>query len=236
MIALTMLRRVFLTLVSIGFVFIVAFLVTMYFGAGRFIVTAINTWGPEYTKVKTYVSSVTLNPFSKSGSINGVFIGNPSGYQSKSAVEVDQIKIRIDASSLTKDQMIFDEVVIKSPLITLEGSLSHNNLSQIQKNISSSERKPASDSKRSILIRRLRVENAKVFVRLSVIDSDPIEVRLADFERKNIGGAQGEDPKIVVAEILSEVLLKSSPIMKDPRGLMKSGLKNAVDGLRKILP
>ena len=59
------------------------------FNLNRLVKQAINTYGPEVTQVGTSVSSVVLLPLSGKGRIGGLFVGNPSGYNTPSAITVD---------------------------------------------------------------------------------------------------------------------------------------------------
>ncbi|MBN8554354.1 MAG: hypothetical protein J0L93_02825 [Deltaproteobacteria bacterium] len=208
----------------------------IYKNAGKLITTAVNGIGPKITHVETRISNVYINPWTGTGTIHGLFLGNPAGYKSNSAVEAASIKVTIDYSSLTKETIVLKNLVIKSPQITWEGSLTDNNLSQIQKNLESSSKEKSKNSNKNskkIIIRNLLIQNPKLLVQFMEADK-PLEISFPDIAMENIGGDQGASSSQVSAEILGQILNKSSGVVKKTPELIGKGLKSITDGVKNI--
>ena len=64
-----------------------------------------------------------------------MFVGNPEGYQTPSAIKLGDIALAVEPGSLLSDTLVVDEINIQAPEITFEGTLSGNNLSKILQNL-----------------------------------------------------------------------------------------------------
>ena len=84
------------------------------------------------------LGSADISPFSGSGKLSKLFVGNPQGYSTPFAMKMDSIKVGVQLGSVTKDIIVVNEINIQSPEITFDGGLSGNNLSKLQENLNSS--------------------------------------------------------------------------------------------------
>jgi uncharacterized protein involved in outer membrane biogenesis len=99
--------------------------------------TGVETLGPKYTKVEITLESASLSLLSGGGSIKGLVVGNPEGYQTPHAITVGSASLAVKPASLLSDKIVVRYIYVKGPEITLEGNLSGNNLKTILNNVQS---------------------------------------------------------------------------------------------------
>src|SRR5258706_122586 len=108
-------NRKWLAVAGAALVFIFATLVVVWMGAGKIIKVAIETIGPQLTKTEVIVGSVFVSPFSGSGTLYGLVVGNPPGNESKTAIKINRIKMAVDLPSLKKDVIVFRKIELVKP-------------------------------------------------------------------------------------------------------------------------
>lgn len=98
----------------------------------------IETFGPRLTKVEVKVDSVGLSLFSGSGKVKGLFVGNPAGYKTASAIQVASASLALQPSSLLGDKVRIRSIDVQNPEVTFETDLRGNNLKKILANLEES--------------------------------------------------------------------------------------------------
>lgn len=91
--------------------------------------------GPKLTQVEMRLAGVNLSPLSGSGQLKGLFIGNPQGFKTESAIQVGEVKVAMKPMSLLSDTIVVEDVTVQAPEITFEWSLSGSNLGKILANL-----------------------------------------------------------------------------------------------------
>lgn len=98
----------------------------------------IESVGSKVLDVNVSVESVSIKLKNGSGEIKGLRIENPEGYQSKYAFEMETVRLGIDLQSLGKSPIILNEIIVDSPVATIEiKDTKTNNLKAILNNASS---------------------------------------------------------------------------------------------------
>lgn len=223
-------KWIYLT-VAITFTGILA-LYILYRNAGSLVTYGINEFAPKFTGVETHISRAYLNPWSGKGSIRNFFLGNPKGFQTEAAVTADKISISVKSSSLMSPLIEVRDLTIDGPVITWEGSLSKNNLSEIQKNIS--QNKGEHDSKGpAIKIANLKITNAKV--RISIFGGAPTTLSLPSIQLTNLGGSSGISGSEIAAKVFGEIVSSTSrEIVKAP-GLLQTGTQKLLKSIQGFI-
>ncbi|HAH06877.1 MAG TPA: hypothetical protein DCM05_10185 [Elusimicrobia bacterium] len=216
-----------------------AVLVVMVLKLGTLVKTAVETLGPKVTRTEVRLKSVTLSPFSGSGKIRGLFIGNPAGFKSGSAFKLDSVRVSVDLKSLRTDRVFIKEIVVDGPEVTYEGSLSGSNLARLQKNVESyapaaPEPKEAEPGKpMKVEIGLFKVTNGKVNLGLSALGGKGVTVPLPDIELRDIGresgGVSADEAAKKMLGALNGAALKAAG---GSSSLLKSGT-DALDGAKK---
>jgi len=194
--------------------------------AGLFLDKAIKrgveTFGPKLTKVEIKLDSVNLSVISGSGSIKGLVVGNPEGFQTPSAIRVGSATLVLKPSSLLSDKIVIKSIKLQAPEITCELNLKNrnlkdNNLSKILANVQEAaggggkepskpqepgqpaEAKPA----KKLQVDEFIITGGKINVSITDMGGSAATVPLPDIHIKDLGtGPEG----ITAAELTQRVL------------------------------
>lgn len=102
----------------------------------RIIERAVETYGPEATGTSVTLDGVDVSIWSGEGSLKGLVIDNPDGYESDYAISLNRIDIAIDIESLTGDVIVIKEIVVDgASLIIEQRGITDNNLQTILGNV-----------------------------------------------------------------------------------------------------
>src|SRR2546425_10219166 len=71
---------------------------------------AVETIGPDLTKVQVKLESVNLSLLSGSGKLSGLVVGNPEGYKTPTAIRVGTASIALQPASLLSDKIIVQSI------------------------------------------------------------------------------------------------------------------------------
>ena len=102
----------------------------------KIVKTGIETVAPTITQTAVTLNAVSISVLTGSASVKGLIVGNPSGYQSPSAISIDQVAVSVAPASLLSDKIVVRSIAIQAPEITFEGNpFGANNLSKILDNV-----------------------------------------------------------------------------------------------------
>src|SRR5205807_2960899 len=88
---------------------IVAVGVSIYF-LGSIVKKGVETVGPQITKTEIRLDSATLSLLSGSGKLNGLFVGNPQGFKTESAIKVGSVRVAVAPASVFSDKVHVKEL------------------------------------------------------------------------------------------------------------------------------
>jgi len=223
-------------LIGIGVVLVLAVLgVTWLLGSLDTIVkNQIEAVGSELTGTQVSVGSVGIELTSGAGTITGLTVANPQGYETDDAFRMKLLRLGIDLPSIGDRPLILNELVIDSPLVTMEvNEEGTSNLKEILDNVSANTAAADEQAAQSqqetggeplrILIRQLIIKDVSYAVRSAGIKSVDAEGTLPTITKKNVGGTNGGTPgeigKVIVADLARRVIEQAA----------KEGVKSAVE-------
>jgi hypothetical protein len=106
--------------------------------------------GPQLTKGDMRLAKANISPFSGKAQLTGLFVGNPQGWKTESAIKVGDVKVALDVRSALSDVVTVESILIEGPEITYEGGLGGSNIGKILENIEAfaggGGEKPAAES------------------------------------------------------------------------------------------
>ena len=187
-------------------------LVVVFFSLNTIVKKGVETVGPQIVQVDVKLGSANISPFSGSGQLTGLVVGNPSGYKSESAIKVGDVKVALAVGSLLSDTITIESVNIQAPEITVEGGLGGINLKDIQKNLApAGETAPAekteSGSGKKFYVKDLVIEGGKINIALNELGGKGMTVPLPPIHLQNIGNENlGVTAKELVSQVLQPVL------------------------------
>ena len=99
------------------------------------LVKTVNTYGPDITGTPVTLRDMDLSLFSGKGSLHGFTLGNPRGFSGDHALRVDKASVALDTSTLLKDVVVIDSIVVDSPDIVYELGAGKSNFDAILDNV-----------------------------------------------------------------------------------------------------
>ena len=160
-----------------------------------------------------------------SGGLKQLFVGNPDGYTSPFAIRLGSIKVAVEPRSVLSDTIVVDEINIQDPEITLEGTLTGNNLSKILDNLNGSSATqeqqknapppPGEKKQKKFIVKDLTLTGARVHLNLSAFGKSlGPTLPIPDLHLQNIGTGDGG---VSAAELSRQIL---QPVLV---GVVKAG-------------
>jgi hypothetical protein len=196
---------------------------------------AIHTWGPEITGVSVKVDSVRIEVTEGRGTIRGLVVGNPKGYQAPHALKVGELSLTLDAASLTKDVIVLKQLLIASPEVVYERGPGGDNLSVIQKNAdawvakNAGPKKAGSGPGRKFVIENLSLRNGRAHFGTTVSAAVP-DLHLRDVGKKTNGATAGE----IVKQVWGALARSVTSLAARALGAVKDGAKAVGENVQKL--
>lgn len=204
-------KKWILRIIGVVVLLVIIALVFVFINLNSVVKKGVETVGPKLTKVDVRLDSAKLSPFNGNGELSGLFVGNPEGYKTPSAIKVGNVKVALKLSSALSDTIQIDEVNIQAPEITFEGGLGGNNLSQILKNLEGApedvqptpESKPASEGGKKFFVKDVVVNGGKIHLSVTGMSGKAVTVPLPPIHLTNIGS---ENNGVTAAQLCKQVL------------------------------
>lgn len=213
---------------------------------GGIVKKAIEVAGPKITQTPVTVAKVDLSPGSGSGSIEGLVLGNPAGYNAPYAMRLGAAKLEVDPASVLTDKVHIKSIAVTAPEVVIEGGLGDNNLKKILANIDAftagekSAEGQKEGSKKKLQVDDFLLTGTKVDVRFSLLGGKPLSVTLPDIHLTNLGAGgdgltPGELAKKVFGAVFEQVIPAVTAQVGKLGGLGKDLGKGAVDNAKGAL-
>jgi hypothetical protein len=175
--------------------------------------TAIEKYGSRATQTAVRVSRVKISLKEGSGSIYGLTVANPRGFETRHAFSLGEIGLKIDIQSLTKEVKVIDYIRVLAPEIYVEVNADNqNNLSEIQENLptgGSGKPKPATEKKKGeeprLTIRQIVFADGKVFAKIVPLNKE-YELKMRSLEMRNLSGTPTEITKQIISRLTGRAL------------------------------
>lgn len=181
----------------------------------------IEKYGSEATQTSVTVSEVDISLRDSKGSIKGLVVANPEGFDAANAFEMDDITLDINVKSLRGSPMIIEKIRVTAPVVFAEFTGSGNsNLNQLRKNVEEyaadkgGKAEEDGEAKRMI-IRKFIFEKGKIEVDATALGAEKRTVSLPEINMTDIGGEEGATPGEIAAIILKSVAGKATSRVAD---------------------
>lgn len=183
----------------------------------------IEVVGSDLTEVPVDVKRVKIRFGGGSGQITGLSVANPEGYVAANAFEMDLLRLNIGLiASLRGPPIVLDELVIDSPVLTLElnehgGSNLRDLADNVRRKLEQADSKPVQEQTKPADIPG---EPVRIAVRKLVIEGVTFNLRRRDgtfrsgtlptIELSDVGGEAGKTPAglgaVVIISMAGEML------------------------------
>ena len=232
------------TLLKFGLIGLIVLLVAVYFVGSAALNTAIKagveTIAPKVLGVSVNVQEIDISPFSGSGTVKGLAVGNPKGYSDNNAFSFQEVHVNIDIMSLFTDVKRIQEVRVIKPEFNFEKKLMSSNVSDLLKAIEggkteeSTEAEPATETSSSdasqmkFQVDSLLIEGGSV--RMATLGAG-VTLPLPTLSLKDLGKDGGIAPDEAVAEVLGVVLSGITQAIASGGGKILETGGDAVEGV-----
>jgi hypothetical protein len=247
-------KKLLIILGSLFALMLIGGLIASFF-LGTIVTTGINRFAPSVTGTPVTLESCSISPLTGSGTLNGLFVGNTTGWKSPKAFSFSTVHVSVAPLSLIGDHIIIKDVLIDGPEFVFETNIIRNNISDLLANIEKftsgmtggTPTTPAEKSAAPIgkplkfEVKNFRLQNVKVTVG---VGSSALTLDLPPIALTDLGTAEGGiTPDQLATKVLSNVLDRITAAAGD--SLLKGGgatgdaatnaAKKATEGLKKLL-
>ena len=204
----------------------------IYLNLNSLVKEGIEVAGRDALGVQVSVDQVNISLLSGSGHISGLRIANPEGFSSaRDAISVDDIEVLLEISSLTSNNIVIKNVILRAPEINYETTVLDSNLKQLQtySNTEVSDlgaQEPESDAEPiSVLIDHLEIHDAKIALVTPLLDK-AIPLKLPFLEFNDLGKEEDASVQQIINKVLAGLNKALIPLIKENAGIGKQ-LKDA---------
>ena len=227
-------------------VLIVIAVALLFSNLDSIVAKAIEKNGSNVTKTSVRVADVDLSLREGRGTVKGLTVASPHGFEARDAFALDEITLDIDIESLRGDPIIIDEIRIKAPVVNAEiTKTGASNIEKIRENVKAytagGETRSRGQAKR-VRIKSFVFEQGRVEIDVSALGLENRTIELPEIRLSDIGGENGAPPDEIAKIILMEVGRKVSQeiagsqldrmIQEKLGGSIKDKAKGLIDKIR----
>jgi uncharacterized protein involved in outer membrane biogenesis len=204
----------------------------------------VETFGPKFTKVDIKLNSVRLSLLSGSGSIKGLVVGNPAGFNTPSAISVGSASLSLKPGSLLSDKIIIKSINVEAPEITYETTFRKSNLKTILANVKEATAgqkdpgKPKEPSQpaeakppKKLQVDDFTITGARLHLSITGLGGDAATVPLPDIHLQNLGtGPEGITAAELVKMVMEAIEKGAAQVASGAGNDLGKGVINAASG------
>lgn len=233
-----------LIVVAVIIVLVVIALVLLFSNLNSLVAKAIEKHGSEVTQTSVSVSGVDISLREGRGTIKGLKIASPEGFEARDAFSLEDITVDIDIQSLRGEPVVIDEIRIQAPVVSAEiTEKGASNIDQLRKNVQAYTSGPKEDDAESggqakrIRIKQFIFEQGSIEVDASALGLEERTITLPEIRISDVGGpngaAPGEITKIILAAVGKKVTseIAASEIQGQIKDKLGESLTDKAKGL-----
>ncbi len=213
-----MTRRKIALIITIVIVAIIVILaVLMVTNLDRIVKVAIERFGSDATGTAVHVGSVRIELSKGKGTVSGLSVANPPGFNSPYLFSLRSVSIAIEPRTAASAVIVIDEVHLTGPEVTYEwNDKGQANVDIVRKNLSSTgstkpaEKKDTRGKEKKLRIRKLVIENGTMTVRIAGLVDKSRTAALNRIELHDIGGPSGTTPDQAAKQVITAILSEAS--------------------------
>lgn len=201
--------------VAIVLVIVIVFLLLS--NLDSLIAKTIEKHGSDVTQTRVRVSGVHISLRDGRGSIRGLQVANPEGFQARTAFSLDDITVDIDIKGIRENPVIIDEIRIQAPVVNAEITKSGaSNIDELRKRIQAyaaragGERGESGKGTKRIRIERFVFERGRVEFDASALGLEKRTIELPEIRLEDVGGSDGAPPDEIARIVLTEIAGKAA--------------------------
>ena len=201
----------------------------------KIVASVIENVGTEVLQTPVKVKTVNLDLKAGKVGISGMTVKNLAGYSDPLVFSMDDIAVDLDVSSLGKNPLVIEEILIRQPKVFAEvNSDGVSNLQALSKNLESSsgskDKKPEpaatdeSGEELKLIIRKFRFEGGNLKASSQVEPDKKIDQSLPAISMDDLGAKKGgASAQEIAAEMMKIIVARTT------QAALKAGLEKAVE-------
>lgn len=227
-----MIKKIVISLVVV----IVVVIGAAFFYIDSIVKNGIEVVGSDVLGTEVTVSSVAISPLSGSGVISGLVIKNPEGFTADNIIQISQMSVSLNISSLTSDVVEVFEISIDEPQITYETKITTDNMRALLANLPSTEASGANEETpaeagKGLIIREFNLNGAQATVVASIIEQSVTlgDIQLTDIGTENQAATVSQALERVLGALSRAILNAEMPGLNDLREQVEGRLQDGVE-------
>ena len=186
---------------------------------------AIEKTGSQTTQTAVRVDKVKIVLTDGAGTISGLSIANPGGFEARHAFLLGTVGTQINIKSLGKEPIIINKVIINKPQIFYEmNSDRKSNLNMLYNNISAAaagsgkaDQATAKSAEPKLIIRQFLFTDATIDATVVPLNNKKYTLKLPTIDLKNLGGKNGATPSEISRQVLGIITERALAQVKRAR-------------------
>ena len=227
-------KNLFLKFLVITFGVLIAAAVILTFTLDSIVKSNIEDLSSELLETEVTVDRVRISLLGRAGSIQGLHIANPEGFEEGTALQFTSMNLEVSAGSLLSGPVIVNLLEIEELELFYQLSARGSNLGRLAGNLPDPDETGVEG--RQIIIERLLMENTELEIRVPMENMEPVHVSLERFEQTDIGRDVNNDLEatmtILFDELLSEIESQARNKLVEEVG---SGILDEIEGFLRDL-
>ena len=222
----------------------------LIFSMDSLVTMAVEKYGSAALNADVTLEKTEISLKSGKGTLTGLKVGNPKGFETDSAFELGEVSLTIDASTITKSTVIIKEIVIAAPQITYELGPKGSNLDALQRNAvdyagggsagAGDDDAPANEPRKSgkkLIIESLVIRDGKINVSAAGLQGKKMSVDLPAVRMANIGKSEGgATPGEVIKKLMDALNQAAGGAVKNlGLGKVAEEVEGVVKGAKEAL-
>jgi hypothetical protein len=206
---------------------------------------AIEEHGSDVTDTRVGVSGVDISLREGRGSIKGLTVASPEGFEATDAFSLGDITVDIDLKSVREDPVVIDEIRIRAPVVNAEVTgTGASNIDELRKRVQAYTAGASGDGggesgrgTKNFRIKLFVFEQGRVEVDASALGVEKRTITLPEIRLSDVGGPSGAAPDELVKVILTTVAKKAMSEIADSevKRLVKNQLGDSITDKAKGL-
>jgi len=214
----------------------------LIFSMDSLVTMAVEKYGSQALDAEVTLQKTQISLKSGKGTLTGLKVGNPKGFETESAFQLGEISLTLDAATITKGTVVIKEILIVAPKVTYELGPEGSNLDALQRNATGKssggsgaggDSQPAGGAKKGgkkLIIESLVIRDGTVNVSAVGLQGKKMTVDLPTVRMANIGKSEGGATPGEVVKKLIDALNKAAG------GAVKNmGLGKVVDEVEGVV-
>ncbi len=198
--------------------------VVVAFYLGNIVKAGVNNLGPKITQTKVELASATLSPFTGTGTLSGLTVGNPAGWGDGRAFYLGTVHLSVEPKTVFHDVVVISELTIDQPEFNYDTKIVSSNIGDlvgnIQKYAGSGAKEPAAKNDgpaKKFIVKKLRFTNGKATL---TVGGAALPVPLPEIRLDDLGVAEGgltgdQLSAVVMTDVLKTIVAAAT----EKRGL-----------------